>query len=63
MVAAGAVTVVAYDTLKGVVRNAMPTLPGLSGYPSLEFINAGYPVGEFVANRVTPQMPVGEFVP
>lgn len=41
-VAAGAVTVVMYDTLKGFVRQAMPTLPmdGLSeDYPSMEYIN------------------------
>ncbi len=49
-VTAGALTVVLYDTIKGGVRSVMPELPGLSGYPSLSYVNAALPMGEYVAN-------------
>ena len=46
-VTAGAVTVIVYDTVKGFLQTAMPTLPlsGMDAYPNLEYYNAGTNVG------------------
>lgn len=46
-VTAGAVTVVLYDTFKGFLKTAVPTLP-LSDYPNIGWVNPGMPVGEYV---------------
>ena len=66
-VTAGAVTVVLYDTFKGWLKTAAPTLP-LSGMGSIGWVNPGMPVGEYVGipnmNRTVQPMQsqVGEYV-
>lgn len=59
---AGAVTVIAYDILKSVVRNFAPnlTLSEYVGYNQLGYIGAGQSVGTMDSGRVA--MPVGEYV-
>ena len=61
-IGAGALTVVLYDELKGMLKKAMPTLPlAGSDYPNLEYVNPGYPggadmglyVGEYVTGDET----------
>ena len=64
-VASGAATVVLYDTLKGVLQRAMPTLPLSDGdayYPGLEYVSPGYQVdmGEYVGEEIV--QPMGEYV-
>lgn len=56
-IGAGALTVVLYDEIKGMLKKAMPTLP-LSGsdYPSLEYVNPAINAGEM-------GLYVGEYVP
>lgn len=66
-VAAGAVTVVVYDTFKSYAKKMMPNLP-LSGYGNLELINTGVPVGvgEYVTyndpNAIVQPIGMGEYV-
>lgn len=61
MMTAGAVTVIMYDTLKGFAKQVMPSLPLSAGdYPMLSYINAGMPVGEYVASGTV--LPMGEYV-
>lgn len=64
-VAAGAVTVVMYDVIKGFVRQMAPNLPmaGMDNeYAALDYINAGLPVGEYVGSSNGTVMPMGEYV-
>lgn len=64
-VAAGAVVVILYDTLKMYLKQIAPNLP-LS--ESLEYANAGYPVGEYVmyddssSSNIVQPMNVNEYV-
>ena len=55
-VAAGAVTVVLYNLLRGVVTQAMPTLAlgdyDMSAYPSLEYVGAGLQVGNIPSDEM-----------
>jgi hypothetical protein len=60
-VAAGAVTVVMYDTLKSFVRQAVPTLPmaGLSeDYPSMEYVSPAMMTDESLSAYVDGDMGV-----
>jgi hypothetical protein len=64
-IAAGAITVALYDTLKGVVQTAMPTLSlgeadVFSEYPSLAYANAGQVVGDMGEYNDNIGMYVGE---